>query len=480
VPAGDGAVPAAAGSTILDVDNAGQIDAGVDGVRIDQGVTVSGSITNGIGASIKGAGANDPGEESDGIEISGVGTTVNGGILKEGTVTADFAGIHIQSGANIQGDITNAAGGSIFTDGHGIEVRVDSVVTGDLTNAGSITSTGGIGIHVTEDSRVDGSVINEASGVIAPDDNSIRIANGSFVANHVVNEGTFPINNSVGMRIANAHVGGDVRNGATGVISSVFGVSVDRGSAVDGKISNTGVIDGPGAGFNVAGASIVAGPIENENTIDSAISLSVSTDSVTGDVNISGTMTGNLYAAGDDGAGNGIDVTNTGAIDLLAPFVFPINAEPLLPPPPYLVHSLVSGDYTQTADGSLAMTLLTFSQYDVFGVDPFSILGDADIAVELVLDFDPSFLFEPFDRFTLIRVGDTRTGLFSTYADDDLVSSFGPGRDLYIDYTDEGDIELYTTYTAPAPSSLALMAMGLMGWSVRRRRSRFRVVERPL
>jgi hypothetical protein len=162
-------------------------------------------------------------------------------------------------------------------------------------------------------------------------------------------------------------------------------------------------------------------------------------------------LDGTLALAG----GSPIDLENSGLIDLSGQFF----------------SSNVSGDFTQMSTGELAMMLL-----DPFGTDlpGLSISGDADLDGLLSLTFDTGFSVADGDRFTLLGIGGTLSGMFSNYADDALVRSFG-NVGLYLDYTDAGNVDLYGAAAAPLPSTLALIglgALGLIGAGAGRRRQR--------
>ena len=127
--------------------------------------------------------------------------------------------------------------------------------------------------------------------------------------------------------------------------------------------------------------------------------------------------------------------------------------------PAALYPSLISGDFMQTGSGSLAFTRLSFTDYA--GLPPLTILGSVDVAGDLLLGFDEGFSYAPFARLTLIGVGGARTGLFDNYAGNALVKRFDSRRAVYIDYTEDGDIALYTT---PLPPTWLLFGLGLLGW----------------
>ena len=488
-----------------DVSNAlgGVITAGESGIEIDAAATVTGDVVNAGGingddgvlinrSQVQGGVSNTGtiNAASDGISIYGTGSevqqgvsntgtinaldsvgiyidtaaTIGQGITNSGAINADF-GIYISQGATVNGAVTNAVGGTIESSDEGATVR-NATVTGGIRNDGTInaanegilvssaasiqqgvTNTGTIdafwGLWVSE-SEVSGGITNEAGGLIDSDDVGVGVYSAT-VAGGITNAGTIRAADqgsygNDGIRVYySSTVTGDITNAAGGLIDAATnggdaGISVDSTSAVDGAIVNAGTID--------------AGD-------DDAIVVT-SNSSVSGGVSNSGSLTGGLALSGTDGAGGGIDVLNTGVIDIGTR------------------GSSISGGFTQTSTGELAITLL-----NPFGAGVAALRIGADVLLDglLSLTFDSAFSVADGQRFTLlgVGVGGTLGGMFSNYGDDALVSSFG-NVGLYLDYADGGDVELYgSAAAAPLPGTLALFglgALGMVGAGAARRRKR--------
>ncbi|WP_295881306.1 hypothetical protein [uncultured Thiohalocapsa sp.] len=382
----------------------------------DLEITAGGSIT------APGSGSGD-----DGVRESAPGASI-GSINNAGSITATDSGIGASTGATV-GDISNS--GSISA-GLGIGLFA-ATANGNITNSGSIEGFF-VGISAAGSSTIDGAIQNQAGGTVS----------GSFFS---------------GIQVS----GGSVSNGISnaGSITGFDAISIFS-AEINGGITNTGSIQGGyitdriiGGGLGVYSSAVITGGITNSGSIegdnrvseDGSIFIS-SPAQVTGGISNTGSLTGLLQIFGSDGAGGGIDVTNSGDIDLL-------DSE-----------SNISGDFTQTGTGTLAITLLAFGDYTAA---PLGIVGDASIDGDLLLDLDPGFAFSALDRLTLIGAGGTRTGTFSNYADGDLVYAFDSRRRMYLDYTADG-VDLYTT---PIPGTPLLIGLGLFAWAgARARRAR--------
>jgi hypothetical protein len=496
-----------------------------DGITTRSGAEIQGSIENQAGGSIE---AGDDGMEIRATTIgtatdAASGNLVNAGTIRTGSDSGSVGdGIVITDTSIVYGDIVNSAGGLIDATNAGGDDGIDlldkSVVHGSIENAGTIRTSRSTGdaINVSGGARVHGGIENTATGVIESGDEGIQVL-GTEIGNttnaasgNIVNAGRIEVASDGVLISAGGTVRGDIRNAAGGLIDSATRGGDDaidlRNSTLGGRIENAGSIDAAGDGIVLYGSTTVAGEIRNTATgvidaaedgidieagttasgglrndgtltaaasaiaVDGAVgaatgtgigihntgslqgdgaAISVATGaSVAGGITNSGSISGSLMLFGSDGSGGGIDVTNTGSIDLGTS------------------QSHISGGFSQPGS-VLAITLLSFGDYTAA---PLTILGDAAIAGELLLGFDPGFVFSPQSRFTLIDILGGRTGSFVNYGDDALVASFA-GGDLFLDYLDGGDVELYTAARAavPAPGSLALVGLGLLGWRLGRR-----------
>jgi hypothetical protein len=411
--AGEAGIDFAGESLAGGITNSGSIDSGLTGmyVYIGAGSTGDGSLTGGIvnSGSIRSA-------DNAGIRV--YADALGGGVSSSGSITAaNDAGISLDIG-DIQDGLANA--GTIASGLEGIAVQADAVA-GGFTNTGAITSSAADAVRFSIGTFA-GGVLN-AGSLTADAGNGLSLDGGTY-GDSIVNEGS--------------------------IEAEAGGIAIGSDAVVTGEIRNAaGASIVAGIGIDLAGGSDT-GAITNAGSIDAEVSIAVATDAVGGAIENTGALSGDLWVAGSTASGDGIDLTNSGSIDLGVPAVY---------------DSLVSGDFTQTRSGSLAMTVLTFSDYA--GLPPLTVLGSVEIAGDLLLSFDPTFGWEPFARLTLLAVGGTRSGLFDNYADNALVQGFGGRQAVYIRYTDAGDIELYTT---PVPPTWLLICLGLLGWRRLQRR----------
>ncbi len=239
---------------------------------------------------------------------------------------------------------------------------------------------------------------------------------------------------------------GGIRNEGT-IESGSDGIDIVN-STVTGGITNTvdGRIDSDGIGIAVFTSSTVNDGISNAGTItaDDAAIVVTSDGIVNGDITNTGTITGAVAVFGETGSGAGIDLFNSGLLDIGTS------------------ESFILGDFTQDMDGTLAITLLGFGDYSFAPLD----VDNAFLDGLLDLSFIPGFSLSRGQRFTLLDVFGTRSGVFTNFDDDDLVATFND-IELFIDYTEGGDVNLYTV---PTPGALVLLGLGALPLVGRRRR----------
>jgi hypothetical protein len=414
------------------IENTGAIHAtGRDGIELESTSSVNGDIVNAAGGTIDAA--------QHGIAVYSASTV--GSIVNAGQINAGHSGIHLLS-STTTGAVTNS--GTIQSGALGIEIS-SSQVGGDITNSGTINNQLGINLY---NSRVDGTIHNAAGGQItAPDHTAVALTSGSS-AHAIVNDGTIT---ATGYGIAlymGTGTAVDTDIGNNGTMNAGTGIQLSSGAAVTGAIRNAagGQILATHNGVALAsGASV--GSIVNVGTItagDTSI-LVDATSTVSGGITNSGSLTGTL------------DIVGTGLIDLDNPGTIDIGQS----------MSRVSGDYTQTDTGIFKVTLMNVANY-LFA--PMLVGGDADIDGQLLFGGFDQFNLAIGSHFTLFNIAGTRAGLFSNYGQGAVVGSANGGQ-YRIDYTVEGDIQLYAQGDVPEPGTLFLLGLGALGFRARWRKA---------
>lgn len=476
-----GVVNSTTGITVGAISNAGTIDtvtSNATGIVIATFATAEGGITNsgtinagedGDGILIFGAsrvepdaGATNPGDIRnsgsisagfDGIAVSS-SSSVAGSIINSGSITTDaFDGIFVDGGSTVGGDIRNT--NQIQAGSDGIAVESSSSVNGDIANSGSITA-GFDGIFLFGGTNVDGTIDN--SGSITAGDNGIFLQSSASVQTGIVNSGSIVTGDGVGpgtsgddgIDIESSSVVGGITNAPGGSIQAdEDGIDIDFGSTVVGDVTNAAgaSIQADDDGIDIDHFAGIVGAIVNDGSItakDAAITIT-SSSGVTGGIMNDGSLTGALRVLGGDGFGGGIDLLNTGLVDL------------------GVSESFISGDFTQDAGGTLAVTLRNFGDYGF----PILDVDNAFLDGMLDLSFVPDFAPRSHAEVALVSVFGARTGTFTSFANKELIGTFD-GVNLFIEYTGEGDVLLY----APTPGPLALIAFALPALFARRRRAR--------
>ena len=470
IDAGDTGISIVSSELSGNLSNAGTIQGGNeienrnDGIGLYSASTLNNDLINAQGGSIDTL----TNQGDDGVSVQS-NSLIKGNLLNAGKIESANDGISFLSGS-IEGAIVNQQTGEILANTNGIAVSATNaaVAIGSISNEGSITATNGDGIYGfgLSSAVTLGNIQNNGSIVTSFDGNGIGVysGNGGIVVNDIGNDGTITASSSGislaggsvgvatsitnagtlsgginGIQLAVFQINGDINNAETGEITSSFGNGifaesstiagdlVNQGrlkssgfdgaylfnSQIQGQILNQGSISAAPDNENSVGIALlsessVVGAINNQGDISgNAASILVDQSSGVGGIVNSGDLEGALLLSGTDGLGGGIDVTNSGSIDLGSS------------------ESYISGNFTQTAaspDTSLAISLLSFGVYDQA---PLRIAGDADIDAELRLSFDSSFALNEATRFTLIDVFSSLTGMFTNYASNSLVRSFG-------------------------------------------------------
>lgn len=256
------------------------------------------------------------------------------------------------------GSVTNS--GNLYGGQFGDGISLAGTITGDLVNNGRIEALaspgGNSAIRLLEGSRIEGNLINEASGVLASggDEGSATLeVQEDAVAGNIINRGSIThytgpagVGDAIGIygtvrSIVNAgsitsddsaiQMQGRVENGIvnTGTMSvtggEAWGDGIGVGGSVSGGISNEGSIirtavtcnDDPyciGGGIALYGSATVAGGISNsgtitttngglENAVDAGIILISVVDSNDQDFG-SPSLTGDIHNSGEIEAGS--------------------------------------------------------------------------------------------------------------------------------------------------------------------------------
>ncbi|SAK51761.1 outer membrane autotransporter [Caballeronia hypogeia] len=318
------------------------------GINVQSASSVTGSISNTISGSIiaqggtgvlvtnstVGAGISNSGQITadngivlnnlDGGEGSG-SKVLAGGITNSGTISAAFDGIDVNNGSTVAGGISNT--GAIFAaqqdsySSAGIVVRNGSTVSGGVSNTGIIDATldGGegssAGIVVEYGSTVNGGITN--TGTITATGPNASGAAIAVVDGATVNGG---IQNGVGGRLDGSYagllVGGAAVNGDVSNQGIVNGGMAFESAAVTGNISNasTGTITGAAIGVDIEGASTVSGKFVNNGSVTGTATGLLVADSAIGGVTNTGTLTGGTNGIALIDANVSGDVTNSGTI----------------------------------------------------------------------------------------------------------------------------------------------------------------------
>jgi outer membrane autotransporter protein len=279
------------------INNSGTIRSGGQAISVTGGGTINSGITNTATGVIHGTSAT-----GTGINVSGAGSAINGGITNVGTIEGGAGvgdGIKVGAGAFIHGGIadTGLIQGGTFGINNAGTIGGTSASTGvRVTGAGTIS-----GIHNT--------------GTIQGDTNGIFVGGGggaNISGVGIDNFGTIR-GGANGILVSNAHISGGITDEAGGIIDPVAGNAINligltastpitiNGGSTDGTNTNDALIignvidDTPGNGFS---------PVTVNDDFITQGNFSVSSMEVTaGTLTISGTnsITANTFTA-DNGS----------------------------------------------------------------------------------------------------------------------------------------------------------------------------------
>ena len=365
-------------STVASITNTGTIQGDLIGIDVQGGPSISGYITGDIFNSNLITGG------EYGIYLTG--TTIGGGISNTGTIHGDSnAGIYIDSGS-IAGDIYNS---SIITGGQRAIELYNTTIDGTITNDGTLTGSNpsnhaGWGIYL-ENSHVE-SIVNSGQifGFATNVAYGIDVRN-STIAGGITNSGIIS-GTGFGIQVSGSTIVGSIVNEANGsIIGGGAGIIVDDSAALGG-IENAGVIYGA-EGSMYLGNTISGFIVNNTGTLDGYVGLGINTLNLDGPssrvigttfgdntstVNVNGTFTSegrfrvgtfNVASTGVFNQNHGVTVTggatNSGVWDVGTG------------------HGTITGDYAQSASGTLRFSLADASTYGSLNVTGVATVANA-------------------------------------------------------------------------------------------------------
>ena len=346
-----------AGGIVASITNSGTIGGEYSAGVYVQG-RVSGIITN-SGTIFSG----------DGSAIYLRGGTIGGGIHNSNFLDGDYAGINVQSSL-ISNGITNTVGGTISGGGYGIQVHLNSTVTGGIVNDGMISagSDWRPGIMVYRNSLVTDGITNSGDIIGGANSRGIWLLAASLTGG-LANSGHIYGGDAAvlvsGSEIFGGYstLTGGIHNlkigSVAGTITGHDGIVIDGVQTISGGITNAGLIEATGSGttsgevaiklengallrggINNDGGTISAGGsgiavlegtsgyasrledgITNSGLISGSIGIQVGSSTISGGIHnlsggrISGSMFSIIATGGEDGSLDSITNDSGGTIN---------------------------------------------------------------------------------------------------------------------------------------------------------------------
>lgn len=238
-----------------------------------------------------------------GTGISINSSSLSNGLINNGTISTEAAGILISNGSDVGGIVNN--GSIVSANGTGVQVINSSTINGGISNSGTITA-GGFdeGITIGFNSRVNGDISN--SGIInsGPGGNGIIIFLTNTIDGNISNSGTINAGNTGISAVVNATINGNILNSGS-IEAGSNGIRIRNASSVSGNIFNSGLINAGDHGILIDSATTVnnisnSGTIQADNT---GIAVS-STSAISGGISNSGTIQGGTNAIFIDPSSN--------------------------------------------------------------------------------------------------------------------------------------------------------------------------------
>ena len=265
------------------------------GLSVSTASTISGGISN---SGVINAG-------NTGITIGGT-STINGGIFNSGTIESinHGTGIKITTNSEISGIIFNSGTISGSLNDSGITISVGSTVTENLINQGLISAVGGNAIDLSQ-SMINGGISNNGR-IESTSGNGIRVGYLSAIQGNITNSGLLSGGDNGISILSSSTVGGIVNSGTISGGNNNNGLNISS-STIAGSITNTGTINGDRTGINISN-SAMSGNISNSGTIQSAnVAININNNAV-GSIDIHGQKARIIGAV--EARGTDVNITN--------------------------------------------------------------------------------------------------------------------------------------------------------------------------
>jgi len=399
------------------------------------------------------------------IQAGGVVSNLAGSIAGQsssstGTVTVTGAGSRWMNNGNL-----NVGGNfGLLAGGNGMLNILDSgivEVTGLTKISGSGTVTLNGGTFSTRSLQVLGT-FNFDQGTLNLTNSNLSIGPGAGIPGFF--DSTLSLQPGMAVNVtggtSDVAAGGQLLvNGSTASFSAVGGTNDGQISVIGGTLAYTDAmtnntkISAIDATLSFAGDGIpTSSGGNNADGLTNLGTLNLLDTTVNGDVhsptgstiNVAGNVTFNgLVSGGANFTGAGTTTTFNGG------------------------HSPGDSPAVVSVDGSLVYGSANTLTIELGGLlagefDQLQIMGDATLDGLLDVQLLSGFGLESNQQFTILDVAGTRAGEFAGLGEGAMVGNFG-GQDLFISYAagDGNDVALFTA--VPEPSSLMLLAMGLLG-----------------
>jgi len=329
------------------ITNHGIISSNTTGITIGGNSIINGDITNT---------GHITSTSATGIRIAT--STITGGINNSGTISGGGvdSGISIIANSTIADGILNTSSGTIEADaGNAIDISL-SRITGGITNNGTISSTSGNGIRVSNVSNIVGNIDN--SGTLTGGNNGILLLSSSAISGSIINETNGRISGgNAGILVSSSTINGGIVNGANATISGgATGISVSS-STISGGIQNHGTIQGDVLAINISNSTVSSIDLYGGSRVIGAIEAPNTDVNILGNFTTEGTMnvnavdisSGKVFTmANTITAGSGVNNAGTLAVGA--------------------THQTIAGNYTQLTGGMLKIGVQNTTTYGQLAV----------------------------------------------------------------------------------------------------------------